>query len=324
MNPEDLTLLHRHLNKTLSPEEHHDLEALLRNSADARATLRSLATIDSKWEQLSVPLPVEAQNFQAMETISRPKWKRFLPVPLSLAAGLVFALAGASGLWGIPIQKFVEQAVHTLRNGRFGTAQGPISSGFPLTYGKWSGDPARIVPLSSGPAPHALQFVAAYRESSPKANAARSCDVYQLVDLRPFRQKTDPAAVPALQLEADFLDARSEAGPPLNFFLKIHLFLGDPAARKDLWLTHSQDELAMGRNKFRSTGGSGTQKNWKHLTAQAALPSEADYAVVGLSLTGDQNSGPVSLGEQFVTNISLFLRTQPAQPPRKRTKPTAP
>ena len=53
MNQENLNLLHRYLDGAITPKELGPLEQLLRESAQARATLRSLATIDAKWQQLA-------------------------------------------------------------------------------------------------------------------------------------------------------------------------------------------------------------------------------------------------------------------------------
>ncbi len=66
MKQNELDLLHRYLDGAITPEELESLEDLLRNSAEARATLRSLATIDAKWQQLAAdeavatPAPREA------------------------------------------------------------------------------------------------------------------------------------------------------------------------------------------------------------------------------------------------------------------------
>ena len=53
MTDKELELLHRYLDGAITPDELESLEELLRNSAEARATLRSLATIDAKWQQLA-------------------------------------------------------------------------------------------------------------------------------------------------------------------------------------------------------------------------------------------------------------------------------
>ena len=55
----NLNLLHRYLDGAITPEELESLEDLLRNSAEARATLRSLATIDAKWQQLAADEALE-------------------------------------------------------------------------------------------------------------------------------------------------------------------------------------------------------------------------------------------------------------------------
>ena len=53
MNKDELNLLHRYLDGAITPDELESLEDLLRTSAEARSTLRSLATIDAKWQQLA-------------------------------------------------------------------------------------------------------------------------------------------------------------------------------------------------------------------------------------------------------------------------------
>ena len=53
MKQNELDLLHRYLDGAITPEELESLEGLLRASAEARAMLRSLATIDAKWQQLA-------------------------------------------------------------------------------------------------------------------------------------------------------------------------------------------------------------------------------------------------------------------------------
>ena len=52
MKDEELDLMHRYLDGGISPEELDRLENLLRTNAEARSTLRSLATIDAKWQEL--------------------------------------------------------------------------------------------------------------------------------------------------------------------------------------------------------------------------------------------------------------------------------
>ena len=53
MTENELNLLHRYLDSAITPEELESLDELLRSSAEARATLRSLATIDAKWQEIA-------------------------------------------------------------------------------------------------------------------------------------------------------------------------------------------------------------------------------------------------------------------------------
>lgn len=53
MTEDNLNRLHRYLDGAMTPEELESLEQLLRSSSEARAMLRSLATIDAKWQQLA-------------------------------------------------------------------------------------------------------------------------------------------------------------------------------------------------------------------------------------------------------------------------------
>jgi len=52
MKPDELNLLHSHLDGTLPDTDFGKLQALLRTSAEARRTLRALATVDAKLQAL--------------------------------------------------------------------------------------------------------------------------------------------------------------------------------------------------------------------------------------------------------------------------------
>ena len=53
LNETQLDLIHRYLDGVITDQEFGSLEQLLRKSKQARATLRSLATIDAKWQQFA-------------------------------------------------------------------------------------------------------------------------------------------------------------------------------------------------------------------------------------------------------------------------------
>ena len=60
MNPDQLALLHGYLSDTLDAATFAQLQSLLRESAEARRTLRSLATIDAHLHQLAAANPATA------------------------------------------------------------------------------------------------------------------------------------------------------------------------------------------------------------------------------------------------------------------------
>lgn len=81
MKEEELDLLHRYLDGGMSSEELESLEELLRTDAEARRALRSLATIDAKWQEGQERPPLHLQG--------RPR----LPDRVRLRPAL--------GMWGI-------------------------------------------------------------------------------------------------------------------------------------------------------------------------------------------------------------------------------
>ncbi|WP_197231266.1 FecR domain-containing protein [Novipirellula artificiosorum] len=102
MNDDKLSLLHRYLDGAITPEELGQLENLLRSSADARATLRSLATIDAKWQQIVADDAIGTPTKR--ESVSRIT-KRPIPLWLTLSALAASLIFGAFGWFRTPEQQ---------------------------------------------------------------------------------------------------------------------------------------------------------------------------------------------------------------------------
>ncbi len=94
MTENELDLMHRYLDGAITEEELAVLEDLLRRDADARAMLRSLATIDAKWQSLTAGdsgvLTVEETDRSRQRPSGYTVWLALLAV----AASLVFAAFG--------------------------------------------------------------------------------------------------------------------------------------------------------------------------------------------------------------------------------------
>lgn len=69
MKEEELNLLHRYLDRVISPDELKHLEELLRTNPEARSTLRSLATIDAKWQELGTKELIKEPNTNGLTDI---------------------------------------------------------------------------------------------------------------------------------------------------------------------------------------------------------------------------------------------------------------
>jgi hypothetical protein len=120
MNEDEFELLHRYLDGAITPEELESLEDLLRSSADARATLRSLATIDAKWQEIaadkafSEPTAIAAGNKMygapkpTASAVGSLGSRRAIPIWLTISAIAASLIFGAFGWFRTPEQNAVE------------------------------------------------------------------------------------------------------------------------------------------------------------------------------------------------------------------------
>ena len=101
MNEDELNLLHRYLDGAITAEELELLEELLRGNAEARAALRSLATIDAKWQEIAAdeafgkvvePTALAAGDSMVASGVgssigSRPLWLALTALAAALVVG---------------------------------------------------------------------------------------------------------------------------------------------------------------------------------------------------------------------------------------------
>ncbi|MEM1296186.1 MAG: hypothetical protein AAGH89_12535, partial [Verrucomicrobiota bacterium] len=95
MKKEEWELLHRYLDGGISSEELATLETLLRSNTEARSTLRSLATIDAKWQQMEpseTVVTMEPRRHQA----ERKGW---MSAAALIAVGLFAGSLGTGVAW---------------------------------------------------------------------------------------------------------------------------------------------------------------------------------------------------------------------------------
>ena len=303
-----LECLMRYQDSALSPDQIIALEqAMLADPAKrqlfAETQLRSLALHDRFRQQAFQCEPETPACPPAGKDKSiRSNW--FTRPLTTLAAGLAIGLFSASLVWAISSPKTTTERLFSLLNGSFDEPQ--LETGFPHQTGVWSGDESSI-------ADGQLLFITPGSDSGDPTARAISCDVFQLVDLRPLRHTLSPDGDSVLELSTDFLDSRPHnTKPSITFFCQLYLFQGDPAALHQGWPQNITDTLASGSAQVTTLGTDA--KGTRTLTAKCLIHTEADFAVI--QIAARPNLRPAQLDSLFADNVKLTLKTQPTLPIR--------
>jgi len=199
MNDTDfLELAMRHQDGALSAAETSAFEAVMQADPAKRklfteAQLRSM-TLHDRFRQEAFRLALHDKQRRAWLT---------RPVP-AMAAGLVCGLFCASLVWAVAAPIVTSERLHALIDGGFEHSQ--VEAGFPARTGVWSGDAVEISAGDAGQGGRQLRFISPQPDAANPKGRAISCDVFQLVDLRPLR--------PALSKDGDTVLELSGCAPP--------------------------------------------------------------------------------------------------------------
>jgi hypothetical protein len=241
-----------------------------------------------------------------------------VPATLAFAAGLLLGCVPLVYAFSQVAPAYSIATPIPLADGSFEERGGRIKSGFPTGFGIWSGDESEAVENPSVEAHHGkrtLRLVRAEREPVLPNFDARSCDVYQLVDLR--SSMVDGVKGQAtLELSVQFLDARESAGEKVKFICRLHVFSGSPDSLIAQWPITQKDALASGSGSFDSDGGSPLA--WRQVATKVLVPPQADFAVVHLvvHMPNAPQGSEATFGKQFADDVRLTLKTQPSLPVR--------
>lgn len=293
----------RYQDGILTPDEVTALEAAMRDDPAKRQLFA-----DTQVRSMALHDRFRQQAFQSSCGFSRnPKSYplTWITRPLTaMAAGLVIGLFSASIVWAISSPKATTERLFSLLNGSFD--ENRLERGFPRETGFWSGDEAAT---RNGQ----LRFIAPGSDSGDPTGRAISCDIFQLVDLRPLRHALSPDGDSVLELSADFLDARPHnSKPSTTFFCQLYLFQGDLTALHEIWPQSNAEALASGSAQVTTLGSDAN--GTRTLTAKCLIPSQADFAVI--QIAARPNLRPAKLDELSADNVKLTLKTQPTLPVR--------
>lgn len=306
MNDTDfLAMLMRHQDGKITPDEMTAFEAAMRDDASRRQLFA-----DAQMRSMALHEHFRQEAFRVGPATKRKTTWITRPIA-SMAAGLAIGLFSATIVWAIASPKSTTERLSSLVDGSF--EQTTIGRGFPRQSSVWSGDEADVVEHTASDGRQVLRFVSPGADEADPAGRAISCDVFQIVDLRPLRAGLTPAADVFLELSARFLDDRpANTKPSVTFTAQIFLFSGDTSDMHAKWPSAAPESLASGASLLTTLGGDAGR--WRHGSTRVFMPPEADFAVI--QLAARPNIRPAVLDSIFADDVRLTLKTQPALPVR--------
>jgi hypothetical protein len=159
--------------------------------------------------------------------------------------------------------------------------------GVPIQAGKWSGDFTEVVVEQQGVKPESgtkmLRFLRADFEGKVKPEGSYISDVYQLIDVRPYRREfADGGAV--VQLSAAFNALAFPAGEAFGCSVSLHALDAETAMNGSTRTgeTLLTDCLAMARNS--RTKLDRNPATWQRLNAELRLPPNTEFLLIRIGL----------------------------------------
>ena len=309
MTQEELDLLHGYLNGTLNDGEFARLQSLLRTSADARRTLRTLSTVETKLQQLAAVSPASIRLL-ALPPVPERRFFRWVS-RRPAAAGLIAGLLGASAAWAsaLPWLGEVRQVVKTVFSESFESGVAKTAPGLPHESTQWSGDEADVVRAAQEVEPRSGARMLRFRSATyPGENSPRSQwgDVYRIVGVRGL---TD--AKPTLaRLSANFAKTSTPEG--VRFLGYVEGYAIDEeleALPASLYLTwFQQNNSASGSRRLPLTGA----QKWNEVSVEIPITPRTRYVLLHLAVIQEHPvhpAGAVQFPGIYMDDVKLELVT---------------
>jgi hypothetical protein len=293
----------------LTDSEASELSTMLRADPEALRIFRA----DAKFHG-ELHAAINAINLEHAASSSVPRILRMRTRALGIAAAFL-----AVGITALSIGWLLATPADNARvkpldlhDGRFEILRGAVPAGFPRTTHEWSGDPSEITTADAAH-PCALKFVAAAGEANVPNSPRQSCDVFQIIDLRPRKAEIESAREAFVELTASFLDARACDGEPVRFICKVYVFEGSPEHLAASWPPTADQMIGSGAQFH--TSQQTLNPEWRTVTTRCVIPPSAGFLVVQIGAGNASHPSRTSphLGQQYADDINLTLHTRPYQ-----------
>jgi hypothetical protein len=304
MTQDQLDLLHSYLNGTLDEADFARLQSLLRENTDARRTLRSLSTVETKLTQLAAIHPETVRLLSETARESAPSFRWFSWRPLTAAAaGLAIGLFSASMVFGFGVRSL--ERVVSLFQESFESGPAPLVKGMPQEVNLWSGDYSEIVEKQEGVKPAQGKKMARVLRSDydgkTSSKPSKQGDLMRIVDVRPFLSEANGGEV-VITLSALF---NATPFPEVERFDgAVYLYaLGQLGSTEESLL---EDALAHSHGGCRSLDRD--PATWQRASARLLLPPGTERVLLKVSFTPVPASGKnLSLLPDHITFAGHFV-----------------
>ncbi|MSU68332.1 MAG: hypothetical protein EXS40_07120, partial [Opitutaceae bacterium] len=293
MNTDHSPLILAYLDGTISGEEMARLNALLLESADARAQLRSWAAAEVRLRELAAdaahaaavrPGTRESQagagtTVSWLDRVLLRGWRA------PIAAGLAIGAAFTSVVWAYVVPPTPEPSKHltTLLADGFETGSRPGNGFVPREFGMWGGDHAEVATAGAGLAPRTGARMLRLLRSDyvgEKSVLSHVGDQLQVIDLAAYRAAIESGRVVA-HAEAWFNQVVPGAGEEFAGGVTLFAFARDPRAyRSETWNVWYEGHLGFsGQQQERTDRDPAT---WERVSTNLPLPPATRFLVVQL------------------------------------------
>ena len=324
MNTDHSPLVLAYLDGTISDEELARLNAVLLESADARAQLRAWAAADVRLRELAAdaacaaPVGPRVHQSRAGTTISWLDRVGLRGWRAPIAAGLAIGAAFTSVVWAYVAPPAAEAMQHlaTLVADSFETGSRPGREGVPQAFGTWGGDHADLATAGAGVAPRTgARMLRLLRSDYVGENSVLSHvgDQLQVIDLAAYRAEIESGRVVA-HAEAWFNQVAPGAGEEFAGGVTLFAFARDPRDyRSETWNAWYEGHLGLsGQQQERTDRDPAT---WERVSTRLPLPSGTRFLVVHIRINRtrpEPTATPITFAGSYVDDVKAELLLRPA------------